>query len=69
MSKMIFLDVASGHTTEEISKEELGEATGFSVSGGTFGSYLSVLRRNDLIKVEGRMVSASKTLFLEGKNG
>ena len=49
----------------EISKEELGEATGFSVSGGTFGSYLSVLRKNNLVEIEDQMVKASKTLFLE----
>lgn len=50
---------------QEISKEELGIATNFTPSGGTFNTYLSELRRNGLIKINGQTVKASKELFLE----
>jgi len=46
-----------------ISKEELGEETGFEHTGGTFGAYLSVLRRNNLIEVNNGDVIASKEFF------
>lgn len=36
-----------------LSKEEIGYQTGFEPSGGTFNTYLSELRRNGLITVEG----------------
>lgn len=51
---------------EGLSKEELGERTGFVSSGGTFNTYLSELRRNDLIEIEGQTIKATKELFLEG---
>jgi len=42
----------------EVSRDEIGEVTGFEPSGGTFGAYLSVLRRNGLIEVnEGVKIS------------
>ncbi len=37
----------------EVSKDELGYATEFESSGGTFNTYLSELRRNGLIEVNG----------------
>lgn len=46
-----------------ISKEDLGERTGYTSSGGTFGQYLGTLRRNDLVVVEGEMVKASESFF------
>ncbi len=49
----------------EITREEIGEKTNFAPSGGSFGTYLGLLRRNGLIEVDGQMVKASKTLFLE----
>jgi hypothetical protein len=49
----------------EISKEELGERTNFISSGGTFGAYLSDLKRSGLIEIKGQMVKASKYLFME----
>lgn len=49
-----------------ITKEHLALRTDFTVSGGTFQTYLSELRRNGLIIVEGSMVSASPELFMEG---
>jgi hypothetical protein len=37
----------------EISREELAGAVGMVASGGTFGTYLGTLRRNNLIDVDG----------------
>lgn len=37
--------------TGGIAKTELGRVTNYEASGGTFGTYLSILRRNDLVKV------------------
>lgn len=48
-----------------ISKEDLGERTNFTISGGTFNTYLSELRRNNLVVVNGDSVRASNELFLE----
>jgi hypothetical protein len=36
----------------------------FTVSGGTFGTYLGMLRRNGLVEVDGDQVRVSETLFL-----
>jgi hypothetical protein len=47
----------------------LAQQAGYEVSGGTFGTYLGTLRRNDLVEVSGDNVRASETLFLEGKEG
>lgn len=46
-----------------LSREDLGERTGFTYTGGTFGNYLGTLRRNDLVTVDGDTVRASETLF------
>jgi len=51
---------------ESVTREELADRTGFTVSGGTFGTYLGVLRRNGLADVSGNEVRASDTLFLSG---
>lgn len=50
-----------------LTKDELGEKTGFTASGGTFGTYLGTLRRNGLVDVEGDQVRASDTLFITGR--
>jgi hypothetical protein len=47
-----------------LSREALGEHTGFTPTGGTFGTYLGTLRRNGLIEVQGQELRASDTLFL-----
>ncbi len=49
----------------EITKEELAELTNTIITGGTFNTYLSDLKRNNLIKIEGNSIKATKTLFLE----
>lgn len=43
-----------------VTKEEIGNATSFEISGGTFNTYLSELRRNGLIEVEGQEVKISE---------
>jgi hypothetical protein len=49
-----------------ISREDLGIATGFTWTGGTFLQYLGTLRRNGLAEGRGQAVKASATLFGEG---
>jgi hypothetical protein len=50
---------------EMLSREALGEHTGFTPTGGTFGTYLGTLRRNGLIEVQGQELRASETLSLQ----
>ncbi len=43
---------------EKVSREEVGDATGFAPTGGTFEVYIGELRRNGLIKInEGIKIS------------
>ncbi|MCC6192082.1 MAG: DUF87 domain-containing protein [Anaerolineales bacterium] len=58
------LDVLVERYPEWIAAGELGEAAGFAASGGTFRTYLGVLRRNGLAEVQGDQVRASPTLFV-----
>jgi len=53
----------------QIDKAELGERTEMSYNSGTFGTYLSLLRRNGLAEVTGISVKASPNLFVASKNG
>lgn len=46
-----------------VSRDELAAATNITVSGGTFGTYLSQLRRNGLASVAGEQVRADAVLF------
>ena len=48
---------------QTVTKDTLARATNFSGNGGTFNTYLSVLRRNGLIVQERDMLCASQTLF------
>lgn len=45
-------------------RAELGAVVDLEPSGGTFGTYLSVLRSAGLVDVDGQNVRASETLFL-----
>lgn len=54
------LDLVLKHRS--IHRSLLGEYAGFETSGGTFGTYLSVLRRNGLVDVEGQTVKLGKAL-------
>ena len=58
------LDVLVDVYPRAISRTELGERAGFTASGGTFGTYLGVLRRNGLAEVVGDEVRAGEALFL-----
>ena len=49
-----------------MSRDDLGEAAGFTASGGTFQNYLGTLRRNGLVEVEERQTRASPSLFVDG---
>jgi len=47
-----------------LTREDLGERTGFTASGGTFSAYLSTLRRNGLADVDGDEVRAGSALLV-----
>lgn len=49
-----------------LTREQLGERTEFTASGGTFSTYLGTLKRNGLVEVDGDHVKASATLFIDG---
>jgi len=36
---------------DSVSKEDLGEQSGFSSNSGTFGTYLAILKRNGLMRL------------------
>lgn len=46
------LDVLVAVYPQWLSRQELGLKTGYEATGGTFGNYLSTLRRNDLVTVQ-----------------
>ena len=58
------LDTLIGCYPNSMSRSELGDALGMTYSGGSFNAYLSTLRSNGLIDVDGQNVTASDTLFL-----
>ena len=62
-AKRIFDAVVSCYP-DALSKEEVGEQTDLVPSSGTFNTYLSMLRSNSLIEVEGQMIKASDNLFM-----
>lgn len=51
-----------------LTREDLAILTGFTESGGTFGTYLSTLRRNGLAEVRDGIVRANEALFLGRKD-
>jgi len=57
------LDVLLEAYPNPVTKEDLGEKSGYTASGGTFGGYLSTLRKNALAVVEDENVTASEALF------
>lgn len=57
------LDVLLEAHPNSVTKEELGEKSGYTSTGGTFGGYLSTLRKNALAIVEDETVTASDALF------
>lgn len=59
------LDLLVGVYPQGMDRNELGERSGFTASGGTFGNYLGSLRRNGLVESSGAQVTASETLFID----
>lgn len=57
------LDVLVAAYPDPITRDDLGERTGYEYTGGTFGNYLGTLRRNKLAVIAGETVKASETLF------
>lgn len=60
------LDVLIGIYPDGTSREQLAAEIGMTATGGTFHTYLSTLRRNGLIDINGGTVTASSSLFLGG---
>ena len=60
------LDELVAVSPEGLTRQDLGERTGFTASGGTFTTYLGTLRRNGLVEVDGDLLRASETLFIDG---
>lgn len=58
------LDARIAARPEPMTRAELTAAAGLEPSGGTFGTYLSALRRNGLADVEDDAVRAAEVLFL-----
>ncbi len=59
------LQVLADRYPEWMTKEQLGQESGFSHTSGTFSDYLSQLARNSLAEKNGDSVRASPALFLE----
>lgn len=58
------LDALVAAHPRSLTRSELAARANLELTGGTFGTYLSTLRRNGLIAVDGDRVTASPTLFL-----
>jgi hypothetical protein len=57
------LDAVVSRYPSVVSRQELGEETGYEATGGTFGNYLGTLRRNALVTVDKESVKASDAIF------
>jgi hypothetical protein len=57
------LEVLVGAYPKSLTKAELGDASGYEATGGTFRTYLPKLRRLGLIDVDHDQVRAKETLF------
>jgi hypothetical protein len=57
------LDILVAKYPRGLTKEALGEASGYTHTGGTFGTYIGTLRRNNLAVVNGDEVKAGEILF------
>ncbi len=49
---------------DALTRDELAQRAGYEITGGTFNTYLSTLRRNGLAEVTGDTVRANDVLFL-----
>jgi len=57
-------DVLVDNYPNSLSKEEIGELTQLTHNSGTFGTYLSILKSNNLIEIEGSNLKISENLFI-----
>lgn len=57
------LDVLLERWPDWMTREDLGDVSGYTGSGGTFGNYFSILRRNGLVELRGQEVRAAEALF------
>ena len=64
-SKMID-EIVAAHP-QGIERVDLAERVDLVVSGGTLQTYLSRLKTNGLVEVDGSVIKASETLFLDGR--
>jgi hypothetical protein len=62
-AKMI--DVLIENYPRAIDRANLADRINMTASGGTFANYLSLLKTNGLVEVQGRKIKASQTLFLD----
>lgn len=62
-SKMI--DVLVEVHPRQIDRANLADRVNMTATGGTFANYLSLLKTNGLIEVQGRKIKASETLFID----
>jgi len=58
------LDCLLDNHPKVFSREQLGEQINITASGGTFGTYLSLLRTNGLVEVTRDGIRASETFFM-----
>lgn len=58
-------DVILDAYPESISRFDLSQAASVELSGGSFRTYLSMLKSNGLIETQGNLVKASDTLFID----
>ena len=49
-----------------VGRGQLADEVGMTVSGGTFTTYLGILRRNGLVSGSGGLIAATDVLFPEG---
>jgi len=58
------LDLLIDAHPDALTRDELAHRAGYEISGGTFNTYLSTLRRNGLADTTGDTVRANDVLFL-----
>ncbi len=58
------LDLLIDAYPDTLTRDELAQRAGYEVTGGTFNTYLSTLRRNGLADIAGDTVRANDVLFL-----
>lgn len=63
------LDLLIDAHPDALTRDELAQRAGYEISGGTFNTYLSTLRRNGLAEVTGDTVRGDEVLFLAATPG